>query len=137
MSRESVVRLVVAYVEDHLFEEIAIDKIAGELNYSKFYIARVFREHTGSTIYKYIQSRRLTEAARMLVETDMPIVDIAYEVNYQSQQSFTQAFHQVYLCTPQVYRKNRLFYPKQTRLMMCRANRKWQGFSLQKGRMAA
>lgn len=131
MSRESVVRLVVSYVEEHLFEEITIDKIAGELNYSKFYIARVFREHTGGTIYKYIQSRRLTEAARMLVETDMPIVEIAYEVNYSSQQAFTQAFHQVYLCTPQAYRKNRLFYPVQTQLVIQRMD----GFMQSESRM--
>lgn len=118
MSQKSVVRLAVAYIERHLFEEMKIKKIAEELNYSKFYLARVFREYTGSTIYKYIQHRRLTEAARMLVDTDMPIVEIAYEVGYHSQQAFTLAFHQVYLCTPQIYRKNRLFYPKQTRLML-------------------
>lgn len=118
MSQKAVVRLAVAYIEAHLFEEMEIEKIAEELNYSKFYIARAFREYTGGTIYKYIQGRRLTEAARMLVETDIPIIDIAYQIGYQSQQAFTQAFHQVYRYTPQVYRKNQLFYPKQTELIM-------------------
>ena len=137
MSQESVVRLVVAYIEAHLFEEMEIEKIAKELNYSKFYIARAFRAYTGGTIYKYIQGRRLTEAARMLVETNMPIVDIAYEICYQSQQAFTQAFHQVYLCTPQVYRKNQRFYPKQTKLMISKRNNFLWNNTIWKGEMAA
>lgn len=118
MNNQSVIKSIVSYVEDNLSEEIAIEEIAKALNYSKFYIARVFKENTGCTLYKYIQGRRLTEAARMLVETQKPIVEIAYEVNYHSQQAFTQAFHQAYLCTPQIYRKNGLFYPKQKRISM-------------------
>lgn len=136
MGQKSTVRLVVTYIEDHLFEDMEIEKIAKELNYSKFYIARIFREYTGSTIYKYIQRRRLTEAARMLVETDMSIVDIAYEINYHSQQAFTQAFHQVYLCTPQIYRKNQKFSPKQPRLMMWKTSIGLQKFNIWKGGIA-
>ena len=57
--------------------------------------------------YKYIQGRRLTLAARELVETKKPITEIAYEAHYNSQQAFTLAFHQLYLCTPQTYRKEK------------------------------
>ncbi|MFQ9704859.1 MAG: helix-turn-helix domain-containing protein [Enterocloster clostridioformis] len=61
-----------------------LDKIANELNYSKFYIARIFTEETKCTIYKYIQGRRLTLAAQKLVETELSIVEIAYEAHYDS-----------------------------------------------------
>ena len=97
---------------------MSLDRIAKELNYSKFYIARIFAKETGCTIYKYIQGRRLTLAARKLVETKEPIIEIAYEAHYNSQQAFTLAFHQLYLCTPQTYRKNGVFLPKQTTVCM-------------------
>lgn len=118
MCEKTVAEKIVDYVEQHLEEELSVDKIAKELNYSKFYIARSFSKKTGETIYKYIKERRLTLAAQKLVETKKPIIEIAYEAQYNSQQAFTLAFNKLYLCTPQVYRKNRIYYPKRTRITM-------------------
>lgn len=116
MSDKSLIEKIVNYIEEHLDEELSLKKISDELNYSKFYMSRVFQENTGNTIHKYIQTRRLTIAAQKLVKTNKPIIEIAYEANYNSQQAFTLAFSQLYLCSPQIYRKNGVFYPKQTRL---------------------
>lgn len=118
MSQSTIVEKIINYIENHLDEEISLDKIAEDLNYSKFYIARAFSKQTGITIYKYIQGRRLSLAAQKLVETKKPIIEIAYETQYNSQQAFTVAFSQLYSCTPQVFRKNGIFYPMQSRISM-------------------
>ena len=109
MSDENVIEKVLTYIDDHIEEELSLDTIAAVFNYSKFYMARIFAKRTGYTIYKYIQGRRLTQAAQKLVETNKPIVEIAYEAQYSSQQAFTQAFSRVYQCSPQVYRKMAYF----------------------------
>lgn len=109
-----IVKGIVDYIEKHLEEDLSLDKIAGDLNYSKYYIARIFSEKTGVTVYKYIQGRRLTIAAYKLVKTNKSIIEIAYEAHYSSQQAFTLAFNQLYLCSPQAYRKQGFFYPKQS-----------------------
>lgn len=118
MSDNIIVKKIADYIEDNLNEDLSLDKISKDLNYSKFYIARTFSEKTGSTIYKYIQGRRLTLASKKLVETKKPIIEIAYEAHYSSQQAFTLAFNRLYLCTPQKYRKKQVFYPKQERIGM-------------------
>lgn len=118
MSDNTLTERLVAYVEEHIGEDLSLEQIAEALNYSKYYIARTFAKETGSTIYKYVQGRRLTLAAKKLVETKEPIIEIAYEAHYNSQQAFTQAFHRLYECTPQNYRKNGIYYPKQTKLML-------------------
>lgn len=118
MSNNTVVKKTVDYIETHMDEELSLDKIADALHYSKFYLARIFAQETGSTVYKYIQGRRLTLAARKLVETRQPIVEIAYEAQYDSQQAFTLAFKRVYECTPKIYRQNGVFYPKQSKICM-------------------
>ena len=64
MNNNAVVKKVVDYIETHIDEDLPLDKIANELNYSKFCIARIFTEETKCTIYKYIQGRRLTLAAQ-------------------------------------------------------------------------
>ena len=118
MNKNAVVKKVVDYIETHIDEDLSLDKIANALNYSKFYIARIFTEETKCTVYKYIQGRRLTLAAKKLVETEQPIIEIAYEAHYDSQQAFTLAFKQFYGCTPKIYRKNGVFYPKQSKISM-------------------
>lgn len=118
MNNKVVVKKIVNYIETHMSEDLSLDKIADALHYSKFYLARIFAKETGSTVYRYIQGRRLTLAARKLVETKRPIVEIAYEAQYDSQQAFTLAFKRVYECTPKMYRKNGVFYPKQPKICM-------------------
>lgn len=68
MKKNTVVENIINYIEQHLDEDLSLDKIAKDLNYSKYYIARTFAEETDSTIYKYIQGRRLTVAAQKLTE---------------------------------------------------------------------
>lgn len=118
MNNNTVVKKVVDYIETHIDEDLSLDKIADALSYSKFYIARIFTEETKCTVYKCIQGRRLTLAAKKLVETEQPIVEIAYEAHYDSQQAFTLAFKQFYGCLPKIYRKNGVFYPKQSKINM-------------------
>lgn len=107
---------VLSYVESHLDSVLSVEKIAEELHYSKFYIARVFKADTGLTLHRYIRGRRLNESARRLAETKLPVMEIAFLAGYGSQQAFTQAFHQEYGCTPQEYRRNGIFLPKQNEI---------------------
>lgn len=110
---QDTVKKVLDYIENHLEEELNLDTISKNIGYSKFYLNRVFTEYTGITIYKYLQKRRLTVAAEKLVKTDNTIMEIAYEAGYDSQQAFSYAFKQVYLCSPKRYRDIGIFTPKQ------------------------
>ncbi|MDE5818552.1 MAG: AraC family transcriptional regulator [Lachnospiraceae bacterium] len=109
MKGKSVVNRILSYVEKNLGNDLTLEEIAKEFHYSKFYVERVFKEHTGQPLHRYMKSRRLNEAAKKLVETRRPIVEIALEAGYHSQQAFTQAFHEVYGLSPQKYRKLETF----------------------------
>lgn len=117
--QKEAVRKVINYIEKNLEKEINLDNISKNIGYSKFYLNRIFTEHTGITIHKYLQNRRLTVAAEKLVRTDKPIIEIAYEAGYDTQQSFSFAFKQAYLYPPKIYRDIGSFTPKQDRISMC------------------
>lgn len=112
VENEKVIKKTIDYIETHLDSQLSLDEIAKEAGYSKFHLNRMFLECVGCTIYKYIQMRRLTVAAEKLVDTNQPIVEIAYEANYSSQQSFTYAFRQLYGYPPQEYRAMRVHISK-------------------------
>lgn len=107
------IQKVVDYIEENLNNELSLDKIAEKAGYSKFHLHRIFSKIVGETIHKYIQKRRLTEAARKLVYTDDSIINIALISGYESQQAFTLAFKKMYKSSPQIYRIKRNFEPQQ------------------------
>ena len=112
--QKEIVEKVVNYIEDNIKREIS----AKNVGYSKFYLNRIFSERTGITIYKYLQSRRLTIAAEKLIKTNEPITEIAYEAGYDSQQAFSLAFKQLYVYPPKIYRNMEVFVPKQNRISL-------------------
>ncbi len=117
-NQKHTVRKVIDYIEEHLEEELNLEQIAEHAGYSRFHLNRIFMEETGVTIHKYVQERRLTMAAEKLVDTDMDITQIAYDAGYQSQQAFSLAFKQVYLCPPGAYRKRGIYQPAKKRIQM-------------------
>lgn len=116
--QKDIVRKVLHYIESNIGTEMNVDKIADNVGYSKFYLNRIFSQCTGITIYKYLQSRRLTIAAEKLIKTDEPITQIAYEAEYNSQQAFSLAFKQLYVYPPKAYRSIGVFLPKQDRISL-------------------
>jgi AraC-like DNA-binding protein len=107
--KKKIVKGVIEYVEDRmsLEEGLDLETIARNAGYSRFHLNRMFSEVTGCTLHRYIKERRLSEAAKKLVEEEnSSISDIALEASYQSQQAFTLAFKQAYGCTPKTYREN-------------------------------
>ncbi len=107
--------LVIDYIEAHLTEKIDLDIVASAVHYSKHHLHRMFTNTIGLTIHDYIQRRKLTEAAKLLVFSDKPILDIALIAGYESQQAFTNIFTAMYKQPPSKYRDNEKFYPLQSR----------------------
>lgn len=109
------VQAAIDYIEDHLTEKLDLDIIAGAVHYSKYHLHRVFSKTVGLTLHEYRNRRQLTEAAKLLVFSEGPILDIALLAGYESQQAFTTAFSTMYKQSPSQYRENEKFYPLQLR----------------------
>lgn len=106
---------VIAYIEAHLEEKLTLDLLADAMNYSKYHLHRMFTGTLGLTIHDYIQRRQLTEAAKLLVFSNKPIIEIALIAGYEGQQAFTAAFRALYKLPPAEYRARQAFYPLQLR----------------------
>lgn len=138
MKQSLVTERILSYVGKNLESAMTLDTIAKELHYSKFYLERTFKKDMGISLYQYIRRRRLNEAAEKLGNTDRPVIEIALEAGYLSQQAFAQAFRDEYGCTPLEYRKNRHFVQKKERMQMnAGVYVKMREFRFQEGRMAA
>ncbi len=103
----------ISCIESRLNEKLDLDTVANAVGYSKYHLHRMFTSVVGLTLHDYIQRRQLTEAAKLLVFSEKPIIEIALIAGYESQQAFTTIFKSMYKQTPMVYRQNKFFYPLQ------------------------
>ncbi|MBE2998332.1 helix-turn-helix transcriptional regulator [Nocardiopsis sp. HNM0947] len=101
----------VDHVERFLHTDLRLDRIAAAVGYSPHHLHRSFRGTFGLTLHTYIRRRRLTEAALALATTSEPVLDIAMDHGFGSQQSFTAAFSAVYGAPPATWRRTRRYYP--------------------------
>lgn len=116
--RTAQVGAVISYIETHLEERLDLDRVAEAAGYSKYHLHRMFTDTAGLTFYSYIRRRRLTEAARRLVCSPLPVAEIALLAGYESQQAFTSSFKAMYKRTPGEYRRRGRFYPLQLKLAL-------------------
>lgn len=101
------------YIEENLHNPLRLEHIADALHYSKFHLHRIFTRTTGLTIHEYVERRQLTEAAKLLVFSQKPILEIALSSGYESQQAFTGSFKAMYKTTPARFREAESFYSLQ------------------------
>ena len=111
--RVYIVSQVIRYIEDNLHDRLDLDMVAAALHYSKYHLHRIFKNTAGLSIHDYVRRRQLTEAARLLVLSGKPVIEIALISGYRSQQAFTDIFKAMYKVSPARFREMGGFYPLQ------------------------
>ena len=79
------VMTAIRYIESHLSEKLDLDKVADAVHYSKYHLHRMFTKTVGLTVHDYVQRRQLTEAAKLLVFSRKPVMEIGLIAGYESQ----------------------------------------------------
>ncbi|MBD1558106.1 AraC family transcriptional regulator [Vibrio sp. S9_S30] len=95
---------LVEHIESHLDEDIDIALLAKRFGMSPWHFQRMFKGLIGDTLGGYIRGRRLTQAARQLIHTELGIIDIALNVGFSSHEAFTRSFKHYFAITPKQFR---------------------------------
>lgn len=105
------------FIEQHLYQKISVHEVAAASHYSTYHFSRIFKTLVGDTPKEYIRKRRLTVAAKRLLNEDISILALALDCQFDSQEAFTRAFKDLFNITPAQYRKQndpfRLLYKDQ------------------------
>ncbi|WP_292871013.1 AraC family transcriptional regulator, partial [Nostoc sp. LPT] len=79
--------------------------LANQVGLNDFKLKRGFREVFGTTVLGYVLSLRLEQAKQLLINTNLTIAEIAYQVGYESSSHFGYLFKRQLGMTPRNYRK--------------------------------
>ncbi len=90
---------------ENIHKDIDVKEIASKLGTSYSWFRKFFKEYTGYAPAQYFQELKLRKAKELLTETNLPIKEIAYELNFSSIEYFLSFFKQRVNITPSEYRK--------------------------------
>ncbi|HEU4507729.1 MAG TPA: helix-turn-helix transcriptional regulator [Pyrinomonadaceae bacterium] len=93
-SHRRAVERVITTARERLCEPISLRDMSRVAYLSTFHFNRVFHQITGLPPAKFITAMRLNEAKRLLLNTDLSITDISFDVGYTSLSTFNQRFTQ-------------------------------------------
>lgn len=105
VQEENVSKRVIAYINAHYQEDIFLDKLAEEFNFSTKYLSSLVKSETGKSFSAYLTDLRLDRATDLLLHTDLGIKEIAASVGYSDPRYFHRLFKKHVGKTPSQYRK--------------------------------
>ncbi len=101
---EDIIMQVYNYIWENYSNDISNQNIAEEFGFHPYYLNRVFFEHTGTTLHKYLSFYRIKEAEQLLISTNNSIKEIANIVGFNSPTVFIENFKRQNKITPSKYR---------------------------------
>lgn len=93
------------YIEKNYQENITLQKVAEISNVSSYYFSRLFKKELGVNFSIYLKQRKIEKGKELLIQTSLPIENIATKLGYYEAGYFTKVFKQAEGITPSEYRK--------------------------------
>lgn len=106
VNRKYLVEKIMDYFEEHYAQKISLDRIAGNMYLSPFYISKIFKAETGNTPINYLIDIRMEKAKKLLEESpQLSVQEVSVRVGYEDAYHFSKLFKKKFGTTPSAVRK--------------------------------
>ncbi|UHA58544.1 AraC family transcriptional regulator [Metabacillus litoralis] len=92
------------YIEEN-YQDCTLTSMAKHFNFHPNYLSNLLKKGTGKSFKDLLQLQKISKAGLMLVNSNLPIPEIADQVGYSSVTFFYKKFKQIFDMTPSDYRK--------------------------------
>ena len=92
------------YIDRHKTEELSLANVAKAAGASVFHFCKVFHKATGLKFTDYVARVRLEDARTRLLNPNLRVSEIAYNVGFQSLTQFNRTFKRVFGQSPSDFR---------------------------------
>ena len=92
------------FIRSNVNKPLTVAQVADHLAIHPRVLFNLFKEYLGHTVFDEIKHARIDEIARLLLETDLTVTDIAYEMGFNTPDNFSRYFHQAKQMSPTDFR---------------------------------
>ncbi len=93
------------FIHEHQGEPLELKQVAGQARMSSCYFCKKFKESTGFTFTEYVARTRVETAKNLLLNPQVRISEVAFEVGFQSITHFNRTFKEITGQCPSKYRE--------------------------------
>ena len=104
----------IEYIESHLKEDITVKELSDVSCFSLYHFIRLFGSKTLFSPKDYINRRKVCEATKLLMTSEMSVLSVALEYGFNSHETFSRAFKRVHGITPMTYKTSEKSVPNMT-----------------------
>jgi transcriptional regulator GlxA family with amidase domain len=105
--QNSKVLTIIELMEAHLAEPLSLVEIADHVGLSRRQIERLFRQEMGRSPARYYLEIRLDRARHLLIQSSLPVVEVAVACGFVSASHFSKCYRELYARSPQQERADR------------------------------
>jgi AraC-like DNA-binding protein/ligand-binding sensor protein len=92
------------FITEHQADDLSLGQVAKSVHTSKFYFCKMFKKATGINFTDYLSRVRTERAKNLLLNPNLRVSEIAYEVGFQSLTHFNRVFKRILGRSPTDYR---------------------------------
>jgi AraC-like DNA-binding protein len=92
------------FIREHYAEVLSLGLVSKVVNTSRYYLCKRFREVTGVTFTEFVSRTRIEKAKNLLLNPNLRVSEIAYEIGFQSLNHFNRMFKKIEGQSPTEYR---------------------------------
>ena len=98
---------ITSYIHMHFHQPLSLEQISKNFFISSCYLSHQFKRVTGFTLTDYIQMTRIRNAQTLLLSSNEPITEIAFQSGFTSFSHFNRVFHKFVQMSPSKFRKEK------------------------------
>lgn len=92
-------------IENNYFEKLSLSELAENFSLSVSTLKRYFKKYTGQSPIEYINNTRINMAKFMLIDSNLQISEVSYNVGFEDALYFSKFFKKKTGLSPKEFRK--------------------------------
>ena len=102
---QELVSEIISYIYENYMKELNIDEVTEKFNITDIKLNKILMSYSGKRFIEFLNALRIDKACEMLLTTDKSIIDISFELGFNTVKTFNNNFSKLKNMAPTDFRK--------------------------------